>query len=383
MNRSEIHYFESEKAFDSSKATAVCLHGHTYHSKESYAFIERLYNNIGIVKLVIGHFHRRGANPALSGDPHALRKELARMWWTSPVSPRFALDIERGQIEERLGLRPIVSLSDHDNIEAPLRLQVMEPNETTPISVEWTVPFRETYFHIGMHNLPLDTATAWYDRLAEYTAEPDEAELAGLFEDFRGCAGSLVVFNHPIWDQPWLGSKAHEELIEQFLTKFGRHMDALEINGLRSIAENRRCVELSRATGIPLISGGDRHGQEPAAVLNITNASSFAEFADDIRGGAQSEILVMPQFFLPLTLRVVENMAFMVSDQPGESLGRIRWSDRMYRRCRDEHSRSFHEIFGDKEPTLARAFIWCVQQFSNPKVRSAVLAMQRDPEVSL
>jgi hypothetical protein len=32
-----------------------------------------------------------------------------------------------------------------------------------------------------------------------------------------------------------------------------------------------------------IISGGDRHGCEPSAVLNLTNAKTFSEFIDEIR----------------------------------------------------------------------------------------------------
>jgi hypothetical protein len=62
-------------------------------------------------------------------------------------------------VEEKLGLRALVSLSDHDNIEAGLRLQMLERTKRAPISVEWSVPYDQTVFHVGVHNLPVTRAT--------------------------------------------------------------------------------------------------------------------------------------------------------------------------------------------------------------------------------
>src|SRR5215468_12767858 len=48
--------------------------------------------------------------------------DLTKTYWTPPLSPRMAFDLESGQISE-LGLHPLVSITDHDNIEAPILLQ--------------------------------------------------------------------------------------------------------------------------------------------------------------------------------------------------------------------------------------------------------------------
>lgn len=51
-----------------------------------------------------------------------LEEDLSCMWWTPPLEPRQALDVEARQIEDRLGLAPIVALSDHDSLDAPMQL---------------------------------------------------------------------------------------------------------------------------------------------------------------------------------------------------------------------------------------------------------------------
>ena len=55
-----------------------------------------------------------------------------------------------------LGLAPPVSLTDHDGIEAPITLRILDTFRDLPVSVEWTVPFKETFFHLGVHDLPPD-----------------------------------------------------------------------------------------------------------------------------------------------------------------------------------------------------------------------------------
>ena len=66
------------------------------------------------------------------------------MWWTPPLTPRQAFDLEARQIDERLGLQPIVSISDNDSIAAPMLPQVLDRWSSVTVSVEWTVPFRNT-----------------------------------------------------------------------------------------------------------------------------------------------------------------------------------------------------------------------------------------------
>ena len=48
--------------------------------------------------------------------------DFSRAYWRGPVCARRALDLERRQIEQ-LDLGPIVSLTDHDNIDASLVLK--------------------------------------------------------------------------------------------------------------------------------------------------------------------------------------------------------------------------------------------------------------------
>ena len=129
--------------------SGVCLHGHTMHSQECLSFLPRYLHHVpGISQLV--SYYERGPR----------RVDFARAWWTPPLTPASALQLERAQIAN-LGLRPMVSLTDHDDIEAGLALGVTADPAETPVSVEWTVPYQRTFFHLGVHNIPRKDAREW------------------------------------------------------------------------------------------------------------------------------------------------------------------------------------------------------------------------------
>ena len=141
----QLAYFDCAPEAGGGCTTGVSLHSQTLFSRESALPLGRLLDASVVAKLIIHKAHRRhGANP--------IEEDLSRIWWTPPLTPRQELDVEARQIEDRLGLNPIVSNSDHDAIDAPLQLQVMQRADLVPVSVEWTVPYRNTYFHVGIHN---------------------------------------------------------------------------------------------------------------------------------------------------------------------------------------------------------------------------------------
>src|SRR5580704_1512218 len=112
--------------------TGVCLHGHTMHSQECLSFLPRYLHHVPGISRLVSHYERR--------------VDFARAWWTPPLRPASAYRLEYDQISN-LGLRPMVSLTDHDDIEAGFALGVTADPTETPISVEWTVPYERTYFH--------------------------------------------------------------------------------------------------------------------------------------------------------------------------------------------------------------------------------------------
>ncbi|MDA0203821.1 MAG: hypothetical protein O2795_00575 [Acidobacteria bacterium] len=352
-------------------SSGVSLHSHTMYSRESTSFVagfaekSRLFN--WLIRAQLRKYSEKYGERQLTD----LNEQTKRMWWTSPISPAEALRVEKKQITERLSLRPLVSITDHDSIEAPLQLQMIADNDEAPVSLEWTAPYLDTYFHIGVHNLDPEWAqTATADMLS-HTADPKPGRLRELLEELAAYPDVLLVLNHPYWDQPWNGQEQHDRLLLQFLDDFEGLIHALEINGLRTWTENRRVVELARSSGMKLISGGDRHGREPNATLNLTNAATFAEFVDEIRGGAESHVLVMPHFHDPLVMRIIQSLVEIMKDHPEHVHGRVHWSDRVFRRCEGADVKTFSEFFGGKEPAMTRHLLNGARWLSGPSMRKA------------
>lgn len=94
----------------------------------------------------------------------------------------------------------MASLTDHDTIDAGLLLQSQRPAYAIPISVERTVPYEQSYFHLGVHNLPPVLAVSFMSRLAEYTHAPHTAAIGPILEKLAAEPAALIVLNHPLWD---------------------------------------------------------------------------------------------------------------------------------------------------------------------------------------
>jgi len=309
--------------------------------------------------------------------------DFRRIFWTPPLSPREALQLEERQIESQLHLRPLVSLTDHDNIEAGLHLRMLGRSGDVPVSVEWSVPYAGTAFHLGIHNLPADSAKAWMEEFLRFTAAPSDARLHALLDELNADREILVVLNHPYWDPQATAPGHHLVSLSQFLEEFRPLLHALEINGMRSRRENRSVVELAAAVDLPAISGGDRHGSEPNAVLNLTEAGTFSGFVREIREQRRSRILLMPQLFDNLRLRLIESSWHALQDAPGE-FGRRHWMARVF--CEDANGvpRPLSEFNGTRFHAFVDKFRWIMALLASPQMRPALrIALLGGEEASL
>ena len=79
-----------------------------------------------------------------------------------------------------------------------------------------------------------------------------------------------------------------------------------------------------------LISGGDRHGVEPNANINLTNATSFTEFVHEIRREKKSNMLFMPQYAEPWKHRILQSTIDAIRDYPEFPQGSRTWDERVY-----------------------------------------------------
>jgi hypothetical protein len=339
--------------------TGVCLHGHTMHSEECLSFLPRYLRYVPVVSQIVRRYER-GPDPAV---------DFSRAYWTPPLTPASALQLERYQILN-LGLRPIVSLTDHDNIEAGAALQVAADPREVPISVEWTAPYRRTIFHIGVHNLPADGARAWMSAMAAYTLARNEQLLPGILATLSEIPDVLIVLNHPFWLEEGIDEDDHQRALPLLLRECGSWLHALELNGTRNWAENEAVLDLARETTKPIVSGGDRHACEASACLNLTNARSFSEFAAEVRDG-HSHVSFLPHYREPMPLRIMEASWDILRDYP-EYPDREHWTDRVYYRGDDGVARPLTALWRDGAPWVVRPANALLHCMTSPGLRLAV-----------
>jgi hypothetical protein len=303
--------------------TGVSLHGHTNQSRETLDFLANFGNQYPVMRPLLSRMERR------SESNHGLRVNYAAAYWTPPMTPKLAFDLESGQIE-KLDLSSMVSITDHDNIKAPMLLRTVPSARQIPVSVEWSAPYGVQSFHLGIHNLPSARATEWMSTLAGFTANPSDGRLTEILMALNAEPNVLVIFNHPLWDLYLVGTEKHEFLVNEFLQKNGAYLHALELNGLRHWKENRAVRRLAEKWNMLLISGGDRHGVEPNANINLTNATSFTEFVHEVRREKKSNILFMPQYADPWKHRILQSAIDAVRHYPEFPQGSRTWDERVY-----------------------------------------------------
>ena len=256
--------------------------------------------------------------------------DFSRAYWTPPLTPKLAYETEKNQIENTLGLKSLVSLTDHDNIEAPLWLRTELATAHTPVSLEWSVPFAGTVFHLGVHNLPGGRAQAIMDDLAGYTQNPADRQLRELLARLDAFPNVLVVFNHPLWTQTCIGVHRDRQALDRFLACAAEFLHAFEINATRSSKENTRVGQLAEKWQVPLVSGGDRHGCAASGALNLTRAETFCEFVSEIREEQRSHVLLMPQYSEPVSVRTTRTLLDVIRNYPEYPIGSRRWDDRIF-----------------------------------------------------
>ena len=299
--------------------------------------------------------------------------DLEKGWWTPPLAPLDAYTVEFDPIHN-LGLKPMVSLTDHDDIEAPMSLQAIDATRKVPVSVEWTVPLQNTFVHLGVHNLPALRARSILSRLKEFTAKPSSDLLKELLSGLHSNPGTLIVFNHPMWDEKGVGFEMHRAAILELLGQCGEFIDALELNGLRPWSENRQAMLLGQAWSKPVISGGDRHAIEPNAVLNLTRALTFSEFAAEIRSG-HSDVLITPRYREAHATRILQNIMDVLGTYEAHGLGWREWPDRVFYQMDDSAVKSLAQIWGSDPPLPARALSGGLRFAGRTPLRQALRAV--------
>ncbi|HEY1210389.1 MAG TPA: hypothetical protein VGE85_13535 [Terracidiphilus sp.] len=355
MSQSTISYLWRDRKETEGFQTGISLHSHTNQSHETLDFLANFGNQYPVMRPLLTRLEQR------SERIHGVRINYSASYWTPPMTPKLAFDLESRQIE-KLDLEPMVSITDHDNITAPMLLRTVPSARRIPVSVEWSAPYGEQSFHLGVHNLPSAKATEWMETLADFTAHPSDGRLTEILKALDEEPNVLVVFNHPMWDLYLIGNERHQFLVNEFLQKNGNYLHALELNGLRHWDENRAVRRLAEQWNMQLISGGDRHGVEPNANLNLTNASSFTEFVHEIRREKKSDILFMPQYAEPWKHRLLQSTLDAVRHYPEFPQGSRTWDERVYHPDANGVARPLSELWPNGRPPRVMSFMLALVQ---------------------
>jgi hypothetical protein len=342
MSQTVSYLWREPHAADGFTA-GVSLHSHTNQSKETLDFIAELSTDWGVLQPLMRWCEERCFKTS------GIRPDYARSYWTPPLTPRLAFDLERVQIEDKLQMSAMVSITDHDDIHAPMLLRSLASARQIPVSVEWTVPFGQGAFHLGIHNLPSARGAEWMQRMAAFTAIPVCARPAKMLTDMLAeldeLPGVLIVFNHPMWDLYRVGGEKHRFLVNDFLAVNGQFCHSIELNGLRNWDENREVATLAAQWNQVLISGGDRHGVEPNANVNLTRATSFTGFVHEVRRERMSHVLFMPQYAEPWKHRLLNSTTAAIRNYPEFPEGSQRWDERVYHPDADGTMRRLSDVW--------------------------------------
>jgi hypothetical protein len=229
MNSSNVHFLWRDRSPLRNFHAGISLHGHTMYSQECLSFLTRYLHQVP----GLSQFVRRHEQCASGGSG----VDFSRAYWTPPLGPAASLNLERKQIAG-LGLRPVVSLTDHDDIQAGIALQLTAENSETPVSVEWTVPYEKSFLHLGIHNLPPKTAHQWLSAMKAYTTASRDAGLPELLRALSGIPEALIVLNHPYWLEEGVAEHDHSHALDRLYRNCREWIHALELNATRSRKEN-------------------------------------------------------------------------------------------------------------------------------------------------
>ena len=368
MASSSISYLWRDQSAPRGFRSGVSLHSHTNQSKETLDFLANFGNQYPVMRPLLSRLERR------SEQLHGVRVDYAASYWTPPMTPKLAFDLETNQVE-KLDLSAMVSITDHDTIKAPMLLRTVPSARQIPVSLEWSAPYGAQSFHLGVHNLPSARANEWMATLAEYTEHPSDARFSEILVALHEEPNVLVVFNHPLWDLYLIGPEKHQFLVNEFLQKNGAYLHALELNGLRNWDENRAVRRLAEQWNMQLISGGDRHGVEPNANINLTNAGSFTEFVHEIRRERMSNVLFMPQYAEPWKHRILQSTVDAIRHYPEFPQGSRTWDDRVYHPDSNGVLRPLSELWPNGAPPRAMSWVISMVQLMGQGVVSGGLRL--------
>ncbi len=174
-----------------------------------------------------------------SESNHAgVRVNYSASYWTPPMTPKLAFDLESKQIED-LGIASVWSPSPRSRQHQARLHAAAYRSERSPDpgfrGVERAL-WRRTGFP-SRHTQPAQRQGCRVDADPRELASTDNPSAArSAFGEILAALNDepnvMVIFNHPLWDLFMVGKEKHQFLVNEFLLKYGNFMHALELNGL-------------------------------------------------------------------------------------------------------------------------------------------------------
>ena len=382
LKLTRLHLLEKDGNLARAFKSGVSLHCHTQHSREMLEFVPHYAAKLPI----INYFWERERENYLEREGKAI--DFSQAYWTPPLTASEVFNLEREQINQ-IGLEAMVSLTDHDEISANKRIR-REVEKDAPISMEWTVPFEDGFFHVGVHNLPENRADAITKDLLDYSFAKKRGLIFGenrldeLFALLNEIPEVLVILNHPLWDIEMFGKERHKILLKSFLEKHGHWINAFEINGFRSWSENKAVLEMADQLGFPTVSGGDRHGCQCNSVVNLTTTKTFGEFAEQIKVDKHSQVVLMPHYRQPLNWRQLQSFAEILKHYPKFGEERRHWQNRVFVDIDERGLKPLSFFWTGGGPRWLKVATWTLgafgSRFARPAFRMTARRQDRLPK---
>jgi hypothetical protein len=345
--------------------TVVSLHSHTHHSREVLGFLPGWAARTPLVRHIVRRELRR------QQEELGRAVDFSHAYWCPPLSPKQVFEGETAQAADRFGAAALVSITDHDSTSANLALAAVGLGASCPISTEWTVPYRGSVFHLGIHNMPAESAAAMMHEFKGFTADPVERKLTDLLEWVHASPSALTVLNHPLWNAH-IDTDQSRSALADFVAAYRGFLHATEINGYRRHAENKSVIRLGREWDLPVLAGGDRHGRAANAMLNVTSASTFDEFVQEVRRDGVADTVVMPEYQEHITTRVLAVVSDVLRDNHLAEPFQRHWTQRVFVIWEGGRHQSLAELWAPKAPAPVRACASVAALLGSGTVRQAL-----------
>lgn len=281
--------------------TLVCLHTHSCYSVEDLASLNWVMD-LPYMRPFKGTLRRA------FGLPPANKVDYRHLCYHPPYRPHEIWQLESASASA-LGVdRLLLAITDHDEIAGGVELRERLPAHAAQLALgeELTIRFEHSRFHLGVTALPADRIDDLHASLQQHA---HNRNLDAVFETLASL-NCLTVLNHPLL--AWGGGTIGAAPVLALLRRYGWAIDALEINGMRTVRENEAVVALAAEVRKPLVGGGDSHLLLASSALSASRASTYADFVAEVKSG-ESQVVVTPGYFFPLrwrlTLRVLSVIA--------------------------------------------------------------------------